>query len=91
MIENLTSKIIEWRWMVTIATLAAVLLAMMGLRGIYFESDYRIYFPEDNPQRVAHEDMQKMFSKMGVETFLIKPYPMNSLLKEIKKTISKKI
>jgi len=72
MIENLTSKIIEWRWMVTIATLAAVLLAMMGLRGIYFESDYRIYFPEDNPQRMAHENMQNMFSKNDNILFVLK-------------------
>ena len=41
MIEKLTGKIIQWRWMVTAATLGAVVLATAGLRGIYFESDYR--------------------------------------------------
>jgi predicted RND superfamily exporter protein len=64
MIEKLTAKIIQWRWMVTAATLGAVVLATAGIRGIYFESDYRIYFPEDNPQRVAHEDMQRMFANL---------------------------
>lgn len=72
MIENLTSKIIQWRWIVAVATLGAALLAMMGLQGIYFESDYRIYFPEDNPQRVAHEDMQGMFSKNDNILFVLK-------------------
>ncbi len=64
MIEKLTGKIIQWRWMVTAATLGAVVLATTGLRGIYFESDYRIYFPEVNPQRVSHEDMHRMFANL---------------------------
>lgn len=72
MIKNLTSKIIQWRWLVAAATLGAALLAMMGLRGIYFESDYRIYFPEDNPQRMAHEDMQRKFSKNDNILFVLK-------------------
>ena len=73
MIDKLTEKIIKWRWGVAAATLGAVVLATAGLRNIYFESDYRIYFPKDNPQRVAHETMQELFSKNDNILFVIKP------------------
>ena len=35
--------------------------------------------------------MRKMFERMGVETFFAKPYPLDTLLSEIKDMVSKKI
>lgn len=48
-----------------IATLLLILtvVASIGAKNLYFRGDYKVFFEEDNPQRVAYEKMQNVFTK----------------------------
>jgi predicted RND superfamily exporter protein len=40
-----------------------MLVAALGAGNLYFRGDYRVFFEPDNPQRVAYEKMQSLFTK----------------------------
>lgn len=49
-------------WIVVSLTLLLVFMSV-GAKNLYFRGDYRVFFKEDNPQRVAYEKMQRIFTK----------------------------
>lgn len=44
-----------------------------GAQNLYFRGDYKTFFREDNPQRVAFEEMQDMFNKTESVNILVVP------------------
>jgi len=73
MIESYTRWIIRWKYLVVIASLAAVFAAAAGGQFLGFSNDYRMFFGEDNPQLLAFEKMQKTFNKNDNIMFVITP------------------
>ncbi|WP_100655623.1 efflux RND transporter permease subunit [Alteromonas flava] len=55
--------VINHPWWVVIFNLIAIAALSMGAQNLYFRGDYKVFFHDDNPQRVAFEDMQNIFSK----------------------------
>jgi predicted RND superfamily exporter protein len=62
-IERLAEWILRFRWVILAVTLLAVGGAASGLRFLTFGDDYRDYFSEDNPDRLAYEALQNTYSK----------------------------
>lgn len=58
-----------------LAFLSIVLTALMayGAKNLYLESDYKIYFEDDEPQLVAHEEMQDTYTKTDNLSILLRP------------------
>ena len=59
-------------WWALLSIMATVLLAA-GSKNLYMETDYKIYFNDDDPQLVAHETMQATYTKTDSLGILIKP------------------
>src|SRR5688572_13416658 len=45
----------------------------LGARHVWFNSDYRIFFGPDNPQLIAHEQMQRDYTRSDDISFVLAP------------------
>jgi len=68
-------------WVILIF-LTFTVLAAAGAQKLVFKSDYRIFFDDSNPQLVAYESMQKIYSKSDNVTFVVVPKDGNVFTKE---------
>ena len=65
------------RWLIDyrnyLALLSLLLLFFMayGMKNLYFETDYKIFFDADNPQLLAHERNQGTYTKTDNITFVL--------------------
>ncbi len=60
------------RWLFVLGMLLVTAVAY-GAKNLYFESDYKIFFDDDNPQLVAYEALQDEFTGSDNVTFIIAP------------------
>lgn len=60
-------------WLTIFFSILFVLLCATGAQKLAFNGDYKVYFEEDNPQRIAFEEMQAIFSKNENANILISP------------------
>ncbi len=58
-----SSWVIKYRWVIIPCAVTLMLAAAAGLRLLQFESDYRIFFGPDNPQRIAFEELENTYVK----------------------------
>ena len=58
---------------VILASIAFAVIATAGAQKLVFKSDYRVFFGEENPQLVAYESMQKIYSKSDNVSFVVVP------------------
>lgn len=62
--ENFALGMIRYRWLVIATTLLLLLGALAGLRnGVKFDTSYRVFFSEDNPQLQAFDALQNVYTK----------------------------
>ena len=50
-----------------------IIATAFGAKNLYFRGDYKVFFEETNPQRMAFEEMQKTFSKNEGVSIIIAP------------------
>ncbi|MEN8217807.1 MAG: MMPL family transporter [Pseudomonadota bacterium] len=72
MIERYAQWIIRWRYFIVLATLVLVALTTLGFP-LRFDTDYRVFFSEENPQLVAFEDLQDTYTKNDNVMFVLAP------------------
>ena len=65
--------VIKYRWVAIITTLIVVAIAGSGARFILFDNDYRIFFGEDNPQLLAFDKLQDVYTKNDNVLIVLKP------------------
>ena len=58
---------------VILAFLTFAVVAASGAQKLVFKSDYRVFFGPDNPQLVAYESMQKIYTKNDNVSFVVVP------------------
>lgn len=73
MIKNLPERLVDNRLILAFFSLVLIAGLSAGLSQIRFESDYKIFFSDDNPQLLAHLDNQDRFTKSDNITFVIAP------------------
>ncbi|GAB6041812.1 efflux RND transporter permease subunit [Endothiovibrio diazotrophicus] len=73
MIENYARWVVRWRWLLIPLCVLAVLLAAVGGQRIRFQSDYRMFFGDDNPQLAAFEALQNTYTKNDNVLFVLAP------------------
>lgn len=61
------------RYRAIFAVMSVILLVFMlkGMTYLYFETDHKIFFNEDNPQLLAHENNQETYIKTDNITFVL--------------------
>ena len=60
---GLAKFVIRYRWMLLLASVLSVLAAGYGAKNITFNSDYHVFFSEDNPQLLAYDALQNKYTK----------------------------
>lgn len=50
-----------------------IIATTFGAKNLYFRGDYKVFFEENNPQRVAFDEMQNTFSKNDGASIVIAP------------------
>ncbi len=56
-------SIIRYRWPALILTVLMVMAAGWGAQYVRFNSDYHVFFSEDNPQLLAYDGLQAKYTK----------------------------
>ena len=72
MIERYGHWVIRWRYFIILATFILVALSTLGFP-LRFDTDYRVFFGEDNPQLIAFEDLQDTYTKNDNVMFVLAP------------------
>lgn len=71
--EQLAKWVIKHRFLIVVLTLALVALLGSGARFLLFDTDYRIWFSEENPQLQAFETIQNTYTKYDNLLFVLTP------------------
>jgi len=74
-IDTYTDWIIRWRWLVIAGSIVATLAVASGAREIRQGGTYRQYFAKDNPQLLATEALEEVYTKGDSHVFVVhNPY-----------------
>ena len=65
--------LIRWRWAAIAASVLLTILAASGARDLWFETDYRVYFSQENPQLRAFDELQATYGKSDNILFVLAP------------------
>lgn len=65
------SIFIKYRWLTLLFTLLLTIGLSYGAKNLYFDSSYKTFFAEDNPERVEFERIQSMFTKSDNILFVL--------------------
>ena len=65
--------VIKWRWLVLLVSLAFTALVGSGGRNVGFNSDYHVFFSDDNPQMLAFDALQNKYTKDDNVFIVIEP------------------
>jgi len=84
--QAVKDRYIDWmlnnRCVVILLSLLFVGLIGSGVTKLYFTSDYRIFFSEENPQLLAFEKLQDTYTKNDNILFILAPKNKNVFSKE---------
>jgi hypothetical protein len=73
MAKKTAHNLIKYRLWYLLLSVIVVASLVTGLSEIRFESDYKIFFSDDNPQLLAHEENQDRYTKSDNITFVLAP------------------
>ena len=65
--------ILKWRWAVMLLSLLSVMAIGYGGKSLGFATNYRVFFSDENPQLMAFEEFQAVYTKSDNIVFVIKP------------------
>ncbi|MEG3640360.1 efflux RND transporter permease subunit [Magnetococcus sp. PR-3] len=73
MIRHYANWLMRYRFSVIFLVLITMLVAASGVRFLQFDTDYRIFFGEDNPQLIAFDELQNSYTKDDNVMFVLTP------------------
>ena len=65
--------LVRYRLLFALFSLVATAIIAYGAQSLYFESDYKIYFEHDDPNLLAHEEIQDTYTKTDNIAILLRP------------------
>lgn len=60
-------------WLAVVFGLLSCLAVSVGLKDTTVSSDYRIFFSDDDPQKLAFDELEEVFTKTDNVVFVVKP------------------
>lgn len=72
-VTGYTEWVLRWRWAIIVLTLLAAVGIASGASRLGFSTDYRVFFSKQNPQLVAFEELQDVYTKDDNILFVLKP------------------
>jgi len=74
--------VLKHRWIIILTSLVLVALAAIGTKNLYFTTNYRVFFSEDNPQLMAFEALEKTYTQNDNLLFVFVPADGNVFTRE---------
>ena len=74
--------VLKYRWPIIIFSLVFVALTATGGKNIYFTTNYRVFFSEDNPELLAFEALENTYVKNDNVLFVLEPADGNIFSQE---------
>jgi predicted RND superfamily exporter protein len=68
---NFIDWILRWRWPIVVGTLVIVFLIASGAQFLRFDTNYRVFFGDDNPQLQTFEEIQNIYTKNDNILFVV--------------------
>ena len=65
--------VLQYRWPIIIFSLVFVALTATGGKNIYFTTNYRVFFSEDNPQLLEFEALENTYVQNDNVFFILEP------------------
>ncbi len=62
-IQAYTLRLIQYRWWVILLSFVIAILIASGVKNLTFDTDYRVFFSDENPELLAFEKLQNTYSK----------------------------
>ncbi len=81
--EVYANWIIRWRWPVILLAIILGLAAASGGRFLAFNTDYRVFFSDDNPQLMAFEQLQRTYTKTDNIQFVVEALHGDTITPEV--------
>lgn len=81
--------IVRWRWPVIILAVLMALGAASGGRFLAFNTDYRVFFSDDNPQLIAFEELQETYTKIDNIEFVVESLHGDAVTPDVMKAVEK--
>ena len=69
--EAQAAFLVRYRYMLALASVVLLVFVSAGAKNLVFENDYKLFFTDDDPQRVAHEAMEEAYTRSDSIAFLI--------------------
>jgi predicted RND superfamily exporter protein len=70
---RLAAWLVRWRVALFAAATIVMLITVAGARELWFESSYRIFFKDDNPQLIAHDAIEAAYTRADNVAFIVAP------------------
>ena len=61
--QHYAHGVIRFRWWIILLSFIATLLITSGAKNLTFDTDYRVFFSDENPELLAFEALQNTYSK----------------------------
>jgi len=68
---KLTETVIRWRWVVVISLIVSAVFLASGAQYLFFDTNYRVFFGDDNPQLQQFEKIQDVYAKNDNILFVV--------------------
>ncbi len=69
--DQLARFCVIYRWPLALASLLLLLALGWGMKNLHFDSDYKIFFSDDNPQMLAHQANEATYAKSDNISFVL--------------------
>ncbi len=64
---------LRWRWPILLGSVIISMLFGYGAQGLYFNTEYRAFFSDDNPHLASFEALQNIYTKNDNILFVVAP------------------
>ena len=89
MAKNYAEWLVRWRYFILISSIVLVAAIGSGARFITLDTDYRVFFSEDNPQLKTFEQLQNTYTKTDNVMFVLAPKDGNVFNRETLASIAR--
>jgi len=81
--------IVRWRWPVILLAVLMAFAAASGGRFLAFDTDYRVFFSDDNPQLIAFEELQETYTKIDNIQFVVQSLDGDAVTSDVMEGVEK--
>jgi len=86
---NFGHYVLKYRWIIIILSLALVFLAASGGKNLQFQTNYRVFFSQDNPQLQAFDRLEQTYTRNDNVLFVLTPKDGNVFTRETLAVVEK--